>query len=207
MLNVIIKVILRLAFRIQVRGLSHYDAAGDRVLVIANHVSLLDALIIKLFLSNDLAYAINKSAADRWWAKPFVHILDFCVIDTHNPLSLKKLIDFLQQDNKVLLFPEGRLSNNNSLMKIYQSTGMVLDKTDATIVPVHIEGSQYSFFTRAQGTVRRRLFPKITLTVLPGEKMKLADELKGQKRREASVEYLTALMREAKFQRRTSCHS
>jgi len=197
MLNSIVKIILKLAFRVQVKGLSHFHQAGDRVLVIANHPSLLDALIIKLFLSKELAYAIDEATASRWWARPFVHMLNFCVVDTHNPLSLKKLVDFLQQDNKVLLFPEGRLSNNNSLMKIYQSTGMVLDKTGATIVPVHIEGSQYTFFTRLQGAVKRRLFPRITLTLLPGRKMQLPDNLSGQKRREASVEYLTALMREA----------
>ena len=199
MLNRIVKIILKLAFRVQVRGLSHFHQAGDRVLVIANHPSLLDALIIKLFLSKELAYAIDETAARRWWARPFVHLLNFCIIDTHNPLSLKKLVDFLQQDNKVLLFPEGRLSNNNSLMKIYQSTVMVLDKTGATIVPVHIEGSQYTYFTRLQGAVKRRRFPRITLTLLPGRKMQLPDKLSGQKRREASVEYLTALMREAKF--------
>ena len=41
MLNSIVKIILKLAFRVQVRGLSHFHQAGDRVLVIANHPSLL----------------------------------------------------------------------------------------------------------------------------------------------------------------------
>lgn len=199
MLNKIIRVIFRVLFRVEVRGLSNYAAAGDRVLVLSNHVSLLDALIIKVFLSDDLFYAIDQSAANKCWVKPFVNWLNFCVIDTHNPLSLKKLIDFLLQDNKILLFPEGRLSNTNSLMKIYQSTGMVIDKTNATLLPIHIEGAQYSYFASVDSGVRHRLFPKITLTILPGRKMKLSDHLKGQKRRDASVEYLTALMREAKF--------
>ncbi len=186
-------------FRVEVRGWSNYAQAGERVLVLSNHVSLLDALLIKVFLADDLAYAIDKSAASKWWAKPFVNRLKFCVIDTHNPLSLKKLIDYLLQNNKILLFPEGRLSNTNSLMKIYQSTGMVIDKTDATLLPVHIEGAQYTYFASSDSGVRRRLFPKITLTILPGRKMNLSASLKGQKRRDATVEYLTAMMREAKF--------
>ncbi len=200
MLNSIFKIILKLVFRVQVRGLRHFHEAGNRVLVIANHPSLLDALIIKLFISPELAYAIDRTAASRWWARPFVHMLNYCVIDTRNPLSVKTLIDYLLHDNKVLLFPEGRLSTNNSLMKIYQSTGMVIDKTDATIVPVHIDGSQFTFFTRLRGLVKRRLFPRITLTVLPGRKMHLPEGCSGQRRREAAVEYLSALMREAKFQ-------
>lgn len=195
----IIKILLRVLFRVEVKGLSNFAGAGDRVLVISNHISLLDAVIIKLFLSDDLAYAIDESAANRWWAKPFVNLLDFCVIDTKNPLSLKKLIDFLLLDRKILIFPEGRISNTNSLMKIYQSTGMVIDKSDASIVPVHIEGAQYSYFAPSDGGVRRRLFPKIIVTVLPGRKLNLPKKLKGQQRRDAAVEYLTAQMREAKF--------
>lgn len=182
------------------RGKENFVSAGDKVMVISNHVSLLDSLVIKLFLSDDLFYAIDEKAASRWWSRPFVRVLNFCVIDTHNPLSIKKLVDFLLKGNKILIFPEHRLSNTSSLMKIYQSTGLVLDKTDANIVPVYIDGSCYSFFTRIKGLVRRQIFPKITLTVLPPRKMQLSDDLSGQKRRQASVDYLTNLMREARFE-------
>lgn len=199
MMKIILKYLLKIIFRVEVRGIDNYVSAGSRVLVIANHNSLLDSLIIKLFLADDLAYAIDIKAANRWWARPFVRMLNFCVIDTQNPLSIKTLIDYLLQDNKILIFPEHRLSSTGSLMKIYQSTGMVLDKTDANIVPVYIAGSCYSFFTRLKGLVRRQLFPRITLTILPARKMRLAEELSGSARRQASTDYLTSLMREARY--------
>lgn len=198
-----LKFLLKLAFRVEVRGLQHYAAAGERVLLIANHVSLLDSLVIKLFLADDLAYAIDEKSAHRWWARPFVGMLNFCVIDTQNPLSIKKLIDYLLQDNKILIFPEHRLSNTKSLMKIYHSTGLVLDKTDANIIPVYIDGSCYSLFTRLKGLAKRRLFPKITLTLLPPRKMVLPEGLTGQARRTAAADYLTTLMREARFHSRS----
>lgn len=200
MLNSLIQLLLKLLFRVEVRGLSNFYAAGNKVLILANHVSLLDSLIIKLFLPESVAYAIDEKAANKWWAKPFVNMLQYCVIDTRNPLSLKKLIDFLNQDNKILMFPEARISNTNSLMKVYQSTGLVLEKSDAMILPVYIDGSQYSLFSNLKGMVRRRLFPRITLNILAPRKMELPVGLKGQDKRDATVEYLTALLREMKFQ-------
>jgi len=200
MIKILLRGLLKLCFRVKVRGLSNFHAAGSKVLVIANHVSLLDSLIVKLFLPGEVAYAIDQKAASRWWARLFVKILDYCAIDASNPMSLKKLVDFINQDNKILIFPESRINNTNSQMKIYQSTGMVLDKTDATILPVYIEGAQESLFTNLKGLVHRKWFPRVRLTILEPRTMNLAPGLRGQEKRDAAVEYLTALMREMKFQ-------
>ena len=200
MLRAIIKIILKILFRVEVRGIENFHAAGDRVLVIANHASLIDALIIKLFLPRGMYYAIDERDASHWWARPFVKILDYCVIDTQSPLSVKTLIDFMGNDNKILLFPEARISDTNSLMKVHPSTGMVADKADATLLPVYIDGTQYSYFNNLGGVIKRRLLPKVIVTILPPRKMELASTLKGQVRRQAAVEYLTALMREMRLQ-------
>lgn len=196
----IIKIILRLLFRVKVEGLDNFSAAGKRVMVLANHASVLDALILKLFLPSPLIYAIDKRSARRWWAKPFIRLLNFYVVDGQSPSSLKQMISCLQQDIPVLYFPEQRTTQTNSLMKVYQTTGMVLDKTDAMILPVYIDGTQYTFFARLGGLLKRKLFPKVTITLLAPRKMQLDDNLKGQDRRKASVEYVIALMREMKFQ-------
>lgn len=200
MLNILLRFALKLFFRVEVRGLPNFNKAGSRVLLIANHASLLDSLLVKLFMPGEIGYAIDEHTARRWWARPFINVLNYHTIDTHNPLSLKKLIDFLVQDNKILLFPEGRITNTNSLMKVYQSTGMVLDKSGATILPVYIEGAQHTCFSKVGDSVQRRFFPKITLTLLEPVKMELPSYLKGQAKRNAAVEFLVALMREMKFQ-------
>ena len=115
-----LRILLRLLFRVEVRGIEHFEKAGDRVLVIANHVSLLDALLLAVFLPGRLGYAIDSTVASRWWVRPFLGLVQFCPMDTANPLSLKRLIDFLEQDQKALIFPEGRMTVTGSLMKIYE---------------------------------------------------------------------------------------
>jgi acyl-[acyl-carrier-protein]-phospholipid O-acyltransferase/long-chain-fatty-acid--[acyl-carrier-protein] ligase len=52
-------------------------------------------------------------------------------------------------------------------MKVYGGPGFIAHRTGAAIVPVHIDGAQLSLFTRLAHKYRRRLFPRITLTISP----------------------------------------
>ena len=42
------------------------------------------------------------------------------------------------------MFPEGRITMTGTLMKIYEGPGLIADKSEATILPVAIDGGQYS---------------------------------------------------------------
>ena len=75
LLKLIVRNILKALYRIEVHGLDNYRKAGDRVLVIANHTSLLDAVILVLFLPGRLAYAINTHVAQRWCVRPFLRFV------------------------------------------------------------------------------------------------------------------------------------
>ena len=52
-------------------------------------------------------------------------------------------------------------------MKVYDGAGLIADKTGAMVVPVRIDGLDATPFSRlSRGQVRRRWFPKVTVTVL-----------------------------------------
>jgi acyl-[acyl-carrier-protein]-phospholipid O-acyltransferase/long-chain-fatty-acid--[acyl-carrier-protein] ligase len=120
-------------------------------------------------------------------------------MDPTHPLSLKNLIHHLQKPSHTVLFPEGRITVTGSLMKVYDGTGMVADKSGATILPVRIEGAQFTHFSRLQNIVRLRFFPKITLQILPPTKVIVAKELRGKKRRHACGLVLTDIMTDMMF--------
>ena len=84
-----------------------------------------------------------------------------------------------------MIFPEGRITVTGALMKIYEGPGMIADKADAMILPVRIDGAQYTPFSRLQGKVRLRWFPKITFTLLPPRKLAVDPALRGRARRQA----------------------
>lgn len=183
----VIKVFLRWCFktfyRAKIEGLKHFKEAGDRVVIIANHTSLLDAALIAAFLPEKIIFAINTQIATRWWIKPFLLLVEAYPMDPTNPMAIKSLIKTIKQNKKCIIFPEGRITMTGTLMKIYEGPGVVADKADAKILPIRIDGAQYSAFSYLRGKVRIRLFPKITLTILPAEKMQVSDALSGRERR------------------------
>jgi len=169
-------------FRVEVKGLEHYEEAGKRVLIIANHTSFLDAVLLVLFLPEKCIFAINTYIARLWWIQPFLHLTTTLAIDPVNPLATKTMIDVLKEDKKMIIFPEGRITVTGSLMKIYEGPGMIADKAEAVLLPIRIDGAQYTYFSRLKH-VRKHLFPKITITIQAPERLTVDNELKGRKRR------------------------
>jgi acyl-[acyl-carrier-protein]-phospholipid O-acyltransferase/long-chain-fatty-acid--[acyl-carrier-protein] ligase len=179
----LVRFLLRLCCRVEVIGLEHFHAAGSRVLIIANHVSNLDAVLLSAFLPGRILFATHAGIAHRWWLKPYWHIGDDFSLDQANAMTAKKMVDALKQGQKCMIFPEGRLTTTGGLMKVYESPGMIADKAEAKILPIRIDGPQYSFFSALHGSVRRRVFPQITLTILPASPLVLPEEIKGPSRR------------------------
>lgn len=198
-LKILLRALLRLLYRVRVVGGERFAAAGQRVLIVANHTSFLDALLLAAFLPERLTFAINTHIARTWWVRPIQGLVDLFPMDPTNPMATKSLIRYLAQDRKAVIFPEGRITVTGSLMKIYQGPAMVADRSGAMLLPVRIDGAQYTPFSRLRGRVRLRLFPQITLTLLPPRRLAVPDEARGRERRKRIAQSLTDLMTEVLF--------
>lgn len=196
MLKKFLHALLTLIYRVEVTGLENYHQAGERVLIVANHTSFLDPLLLGVFLPDNITFAINTHISEQWWIKPFLRLSKVFPMNPTNPLSLKDLIHHLQSNSKTVIFPEGRITVTGMLMKIYDGTGMVADKAEAAVLPVRIDGGQYTHFSRLHRVVRLRLFPKITIKILPATRLAVPDELKGKSRRHYSGHILSNIMTE-----------
>lgn len=199
MLKKLLRSLLKLLYRVEIVGLENYYNAGNRVLIVANHCSFLDPPLLAAFLPDEITFAINTHIAKQWYMKPFLNVATFFPVDPTHPMSLKNLIHHLQNDTKTLIFPEGRITTTGSLMKIYDGTGMVADKSDAMILPIQITGAKYSPFSKLRGIVKIRAFPKITLTILPPTHIHARKELTGRNRRKSNGHILADLMAEMQF--------
>ena len=199
MLKKILHRLLTLIYKVEIKGLDNYEKAGKRVLIISNHTSFLDPLLLGVFLPDDITFAINTQISERWWLKPFLSLSHVFPMNPTQPLSLKALIHHLQNDTKTVIFPEGRITVTGSLMKIYDGTGMVADKSGASILPVRIHGAEYTHFSKLRNIVRLRLFPKITIQILPHTTIKAKQELRGKSRRKYCGHILSDIMSEMIF--------
>ena len=200
MLRGILRLLLKLVYRVDVRGLENYRRAGKRVLIVANHTSFIDALLLAVFLPEQPSFAINTRIARRWYFRPFLRLAKLFRMDPTNPLSLKSLIRFLRGNQRVVIFPEGRITVTGSLMKIYYGPGMVADRSGAMVLPVRIDGAQYTPFSRMRGRLRLRWFPRIRLSILPPRRIEVPAELRGRARRNRAGQALSDIMTSMMFE-------
>ena len=191
--------LLSFLFRLEVKGLENYEKAGERVILIANHTSYLDALLIATVLPEKPLFAINLFTAQRWWVKPFLVLAKVFPVDPTYPYALRELIEEAKKGHKILIFPEGRITLTGSLMKIYEGPGMVAEKAEARVLPIRIDGAQYTFFSLLKGQVSRKFFPKITITILPSHTLSVDPTLIGRARRRFLSEQLYDVMTRMMF--------
>lgn len=191
--------LFRLLYRVDVKGLENFTGAGRRAVIIANHTSLLDGPLISAFLPEKASFAINTHVADRWWVKPAFQLFDLLAIDPANPLALRTLINELKRGRKVVIFPEGRLTVTGALMKVYEGPGMIAHMANAKVLPVRIDGAEYSVFSRMRGKLRLRWFPKIVVTFLPPVKFEAPADLKGSELRDYLANRLYDVMTDMVF--------
>jgi acyl-[acyl-carrier-protein]-phospholipid O-acyltransferase / long-chain-fatty-acid--[acyl-carrier-protein] ligase len=199
LLRKIVGAILSLVFRVEVSGMGNYEKAGKRVLIIANHTSFLDPLLLWVFLPDDITFAINTGISQRWWLQPFLGLSHIFPMNPTQPMSLKALIHHFRDDTRTVIFPEGRITTSGGLMKVFDGTGMVADKTQAVVLPIRIYGGQFSYVSRLQNVFRLRLFPKITISILPPTKVLTPKHLRGKARRKFSGHLLADIMTEMMF--------
>jgi acyl-[acyl-carrier-protein]-phospholipid O-acyltransferase/long-chain-fatty-acid--[acyl-carrier-protein] ligase len=199
LLKTVARTVLTLLYRVEVKGAENFRLTGKHHVIVANHQSFLDAAVIAAFMPSDPVFAVNTQIAKRWWARPALALVDTFSIDPTNPMSLKSLIREVEKGRPLVIFPEGRITVTGSLMKVYDGPGLVVDKAKADVVPVRLEGLQHTPFSRLKGRVTRRLFPKVTMTVLPPRGLVIDPQVKGRERRKAAGRQLYDLMSETLF--------
>ena len=187
---------------VRVTGLDHYKAAGDRVVIVSNHQSYLDACLIAAFLPDSPTFAVDTAQTRKWWIRPFLSAVDTFAVDSQSPYALKRMIEAVRDDGrKLLIFPEGRLTRTGALMKVYEGAALVADKAHARIVPISIEGLQFTPLGRMGGKLRLRWFPRLALNIRPAVDLTPpdADALTPRQRREAIGRALQDVMVDAVF--------
>ena len=184
---------LRVLFRVHVTGLED-QFANDRTLIVANHESLLDGLLLAAFLPVDATFVVHtevlKSAFFRWVLKFIPHLS----VDSTSPLAIKLIVRLVETGTPVVIFPEGRLTTTGSLMKVYDGAGFVAARTGATVVPVRIEGAGRSYFGRLAGIYPRKLFPRIHIAVQPRRKIEMPKLPSAKLRRRRAGELMRRIL-------------
>ncbi len=206
-LQAVLRFYARLFHGVTVRGLENLPPPGQRAVIAPNHFSFADGPLLAAFLPGDPVFVIDTFVATRWWVRPFLSAIHVFRVDPLNPYAVRDMIRAVQGGRRLVLFPEGRISQTGGLMKIYDGAGMIADRANGVLVPVRIEGTQFSLFSRLKGKVPRRWFPRVSITVLPPVRLALDPDLLGRRRRQAAAEVLAHAMTNATFMAQTLDHT
>ena len=197
MRRLIVKLILRLFFRVKVTGWENWENAGEGVLIAPNYVSFIDPLILAAFLPEKVPFAIERRLTKKRFAGLFLPIADTHILDADAPLTLKYFLNLLKNGGRCVIFPELQPTTIGNPMKVSQGVAMIADHTKAKILPIHIKGTERTPFSRIQHKRGVRFFSEVTITVFPVQNLNIPEGLTGSKRNAAAGRALERIMDEA----------
>jgi acyl-[acyl-carrier-protein]-phospholipid O-acyltransferase / long-chain-fatty-acid--[acyl-carrier-protein] ligase len=198
LIRLILRSLASVLFRVRFSGnVEQFQA--KKLLIIANHESYLDGLLLGLFLPVNPVFVVHTGVAGNFWFSLILKLVDYLAVDPTSPMAMKTIIKLVDSGRPVVIFPEGRITRTGNLMKVYDGPAFVAAKTGATIVPVRLDGPARSYFSRLSGKYPRRLFPKISISVLPPTSIPMPVAPTAKLRRRKSGEAMRKLMQEMLF--------
>ena len=142
----LIALILKVFFKVKVNGLENIKDLQGNFIFITNHNSFIDAMLLWAFIPEDLCFTINPIIAKKWYIKPLLNVTKFFQIDPSNPMAVKSIIEEVKKGQKLVIYPEGRVTTTGEMMKVYPGPAMSADKSNAQIVPIHIFNERIKLF-------------------------------------------------------------
>ncbi|WP_142524182.1 AMP-binding protein, partial [Methylacidimicrobium cyclopophantes] len=157
----IAKILSRLLFRVEIRGSSELPA---RAIYVANHLSLMDAPILSLFLPIRPVFVVYAGMLRNPFYRWVIGQADRFLVEEDRPFAFKELLAVLRHGRSVLLFPEGRISLTGSLMKIQEGAAFLALHSGAPIISLILRGTDH-FFWGSPAPVAKKLAPKVSILV------------------------------------------
>jgi long-chain acyl-CoA synthetase len=153
----------KLFVSLEVRGLEHLDSIRGAVIFAANHQSHLDTPMILQALPSRWRYRVAPAMAKEFFkahffpdqfdastrltnsinyylASAFFNAFPLPQRETGTRQTLHYIGDLIGGGYSVLIFPEGRRTENGEISRFQPGVGMIASKLDVPVVPVRLEG-------------------------------------------------------------------
>lgn len=196
-MRALVTFLLRAVLRVRLRGTAGTAGRAQPVLIVANHKSPLDALLLGLFLPHHPVIIVPPDDAQSGFMRWALRYVAHAVLDVGNPASLKAILKLLRTHRPVVVFPEGRITHSGAVTKVYPVAALAAAKSAAVVVPVHIVGR--SVAGRGTGLVKSVcvMLKGVTLHLLPERRIDAAPEGTARQRRLLATRRLTSIMQQA----------
>lgn len=159
-MKTLVRWLLRLLYGFRAHNTAALQTRGP-VILIPNHVSWLDWLFLYAVLDDDWRCVASSTTADtNWLTRLIMRSRRTFPVDMNSPYAVRDMAEFLAGGGRLVLFAEGRLSLTGSMMKLFEGTGFLINKTGARVITCYLRGANRLPFVRHDGWTR--WFPRVS---------------------------------------------
>ncbi|QID16740.1 MFS transporter [Nitrogeniibacter mangrovi] len=173
LLRFLVWMLVHTVYRLEVEGDDHVPEAGP-ALVVANHVSFVDALVIMAACRRPIRFVMDHRIF-RWPILSFAFRTSGAIpiaSAKEDPAMMARafaqVAEALDAGEVVGLFPEGQITADGELAPFRPGVARILERNPVPVVPMALRGLWGSFFSRKDGKamtkpLRRGIFNRIAL--------------------------------------------
>jgi len=176
----VMRLLTPLLCKIRIQGVENLAQVAGPILLMPNHVTMLDALFVAAALPKNIRSKVSFAAAydvlyqDYWWvrwaAELFFNAFPFPRKEHEHIVSgVLNIGTMLDSGYSVVIFPEGMISKDGALLPLKRGTGFVAVEMACPVVPVKISGAEKMvpydcLFPRRRGDVTVTFGAPMTFT-------------------------------------------
>src|SRR6266850_2329287 len=141
------RLLVRCFYRVTMLGLENIPAGG--FLLLPNHITWIDAIVLQLACSRPIRYVIDQEHYYKPILHPVLRTLGCIPINIRNSRSaIRAAAEKIAEGEIVCLFPEGQLERTGVLLRLQRGYELIARHANARVVPVWLDqlwGSIFSF--------------------------------------------------------------
>jgi len=158
------RVLARCFYRVTTLGLENLPQGG--FLLLPNHISWVDAIVLQLACPRPIRYVIDQ----EYYHKPilhwFLHALGCIPINArHSHPAVRAAAEKIAAGEIVCVFPEGRLERTGTLLRLHRGYELIARHANALVVPTWLDQLWGSIFSFQGGKFFRKLPKRIPYPV------------------------------------------
>ena len=146
-LNFFGRPLVRFFYRVRALGLENLPDGG--FLLLPNHITWVDALVLQLASPRPIRYIIDQEFYHKPFLRPFLRTVGCIPIESRKARSaIRAATEQIAAGEIVCLFPEGQLTRSGTLLRLRRGYELIAQHANAQVVPVWLDrlwGSIFSF--------------------------------------------------------------
>lgn len=142
-LRFLIRILLKLIARFEIRGKENVPLTGGMILA-SNHIGILDILMVYFGIDRtDLFIPVAEKFEKIGWIRWIAKYLNFLFVDRFNPdlKAIRKMIALMEDGKCLVIAPEGTRSLTGSLNEGKPGVAYLAARSGFPVIPIAITGT------------------------------------------------------------------